>query len=345
MVPIAPDTLLQQRYRILNLLGEGKLGRIYLAIDCSRADAYCAIEEIVPFSQFSGAVAKAKESFKQEALLLARLQHLQLPRYWIAFEEENRLFLVRDYIAGTTYRQLLDDRRDLGTAFSEAEVRQFLLEVLPAIGYLHNKGVIHRDLSPEHIICRESDSLPVPIDLGVVKEFANQLQASPISRGAVGQPGYAPIEQLYSGEVHPNTDLYALAVIAIVLLTGKEPSALFAGDLMNWDWRQWTQIDDNFANVLGRMLSTNPTDRYQSAVEVSQALQSFSFTTSPAEPDELNPNRPSTIPTVAIGGKNSPEATNHLQAAITNLNAKSVWEKPQVFIPLGVLISLLAGVG
>ena len=155
MPPIVLDTLLQQRYRILNLLGEGEFGRTYLATDGARTDSagrdqtneYCAIEEFIPSEQFPVAVAKAKEFFKQQAALLYQLHHPQVPRFWAIFEEQNRLFLVRDYVDGKTYRHLLEERRDLGTTFSEAEVWQFLLQVLPAIGYIHSKGAIHRDIS------------------------------------------------------------------------------------------------------------------------------------------------------------------------------------------------------
>jgi serine/threonine protein kinase len=350
MLPIATDTLLQQRYRILNMLGEGRFGRTYLAVDRGRGDAYCAIEELAPFAQFSSAVAKAKEIFKKEATLLYQLQHSQVPRFWTTVEEQSRLLLIRDYIPGKTYRDLLEDRRNVGRTFNEAEVCQFLLEILPVIGYIHSKGTIHRDLSPEHIVCRDADNLPVPIDFGVVKEFANKLQVSPDSpRMAIGQPGYAPIEQLQHGQVYPNSDLYTLGVTAIVLLTGKEPSALFEGGKMNWAWRQWTEIDDGFVNVLNRMLSPQPTDRYQSAIEVEQDLQALSIAPIPIEDkfyddeDRFTPLSPVTA--VAAGAKSAFAAGNRVKTAISNLNVKSIWEKPQVFIPVGVMISLLAGAG
>jgi serine/threonine protein kinase len=346
MRPIAPDTLLQQRYRILNILGDGAFGRTYLATDRGRSDAYCAIEELTPSAQFPSTVAKSKELFKQEAAILYQLEHFQLPRFWTTFEEQNRLLLVRDYIPGKTYRQILDDRLNLETTFTEAEVWRFLLQILPAIGYAHSKGAIHRNLSPEHIVYRESDGLPVPIDFGVVKEFANKLQADPASQHvSVGQPGYSPVEQLKQGQVFPHSDLYALAVTAIVLLTGKEPSALFEGDRMNWDWRRWTQIDDGFANVLGKMLESNPDDRYQSAIEVEQALEPLKLSNSePANPS-LNPDLLSEPPTVVVGDKNTTSVGDRLQTAITNLNAKTIWEKPLVLIPVALSIALLAGIG
>jgi serine/threonine protein kinase len=349
MLPIAPETLLQQRYRILSMLGEGRFGRTYLAVDRGRGDAYCAIEELAPFAQFSGEGTKAKEIFKKEATLLYQLQHSQVPRFWTTFEEQSRLLLVRDYIPGKTYRDLLDDRRNVGRTFSESEVCQFLLELLPVIGYIHSKGTIHRDLAPEHIVCRDDDRLPVPIDFGVVTEFANKLQLSPDSpRMPIGQPGYAPIEQLKHGQVYPNSDLYTLAVTAIVLLTGKEPSALFEGDKMNWAWRKWTEIDSDFANVLSRMLSPQPTDRYQSAIEVERDLQSLRIAPIPMdekfqdEEDRFNPLSPSAV---AAGAKSAFSVAGRVQTALTNLNVRSIWERPQVFIPVGILLSLLAGVG
>ncbi|WP_310488241.1 protein kinase domain-containing protein [Chamaesiphon sp. VAR_69_metabat_338] len=352
MLPLAPDTLLQQRYRILNLLDDGGSGRIYLAtVDEAvplehreRGETECAIEEIVPSDRFPTVVAKAKELFDREVKLLERLQHSQLPRFWGTFTERDRLFLVRDYIAGSTYAQLLNERRDLNTAFSESEVWQFLTQILPAIGYLHSQGVVHRNLAPRNIICRDRDRLPVPISLGVVQEFADKLQADPSNQSrAIGQPDYAPPEQLQHGQVYPHSDLYALAVTAIVLLTGKEPSALFENHLPNWEWRKWTTINDDFANVLGRMLSLDPGDRYQSAVEVNRTLQSLDIPAIRPPQLEPTPQHPSTIPTVAVGAPSQPAAPEE-RSAITNLG-KSIWEQPRVFIPAGLLISLVAGLG
>ena len=357
MLPIAPDTLLQQRYRILNTIEEGDFRRTYLATDIARvnsagrnrAEEHCAIEEFIPSDQFPTVVANAKEFFKQEATLLYQLQHPQIPRFWAIFEERDRLFLVRDYVDGQTYGQILTERLESGKTFSEAEVWQFLLQALPAIGYIHSKGVIHRDLTPDSIMLRDRDRLTVLTNFGVVKEFAQRLHAHPTNQKdlVVGQPGYAPPEQLNHGQLNPHSDLYTLAVTAIVLLTGKSPSALFEGDRINWEWRKWTQISDGFAEVLRKMLNPVPTDRYQSAIEVDRALQALQIT-----PDRqfsaasaAKANRTVELPTIAVGNKPMPSVTNRVQSAITNLNVKSAWEKPQVFIPVGILIALLAGVG
>jgi serine/threonine protein kinase len=357
MLPIPPDTLLQQRYRILNMLGEGGFGRTYLATDRARTNAteradaeeFCEIQEFIPTSQIPGAITKAKEFFKQQAILLYQLQHPQVPRFWATFEEQGRLFLVLDYIEGKTYGQLLEERRDAGEVFSETEVWQLLLQVVPVLGYIHSKGVIHREISPENIICRSSDRLPVPSDFGAVREFADKLHANSDTSMGSGKPYYAPSEQFTSGKLSPSSDFYALAVTAIVLVTGKEPSALFTGDRMNWDWRKWTQISDGLADVLQRMLNADPNARYQAAIEIYRDLQDLVMPTSePAAPAAIPAPlgaRPSELPTVALGATPQPEAPKRPQTAITHLNAKSIWEKPQVFIPLGILISLLAGLG
>ena len=110
------------------MLGEGGFGRTYLATDRARANAaerteadeFCEIQEFIPTSQIPGAVTKAKEFFKQQAILLYQLQHPQVPRFWATFEEQGRLFLVLDYIEGKTYGQLLEDRRDDGGALRPA---------------------------------------------------------------------------------------------------------------------------------------------------------------------------------------------------------------------------------
>jgi serine/threonine protein kinase len=353
MLPIPPDTLLQQRYRILNMLGEGGFGRTYLATDRARANAaersdieeFCEIQEFIPTSQIPGAVAKAKEFFKQQAILLYQLQHSQVPRFWATFEEQGRLFLVLDYIEGKTYGQILEERRDAGGVFSETEVWQLLLQVVPVLGYIHSKGVIHREVSPENIISRSSDRLPALSDFGAVKEFADKLHANSNTSLHSGKPYYAPIEQFTSGKLYPSSDFYALAVTAIVLLTGKEPSALFTDDRLNGDWRKWTQIADGLADILQRMLNPDPNARYQAAIEIYRDLQALVMpTTEPAAAPAPPGARPSELPTVA-GAMPQLEESERPQTAITPVNAKSMWEKPQVFIPLGILISLLAGLG
>lgn len=100
--------------------------------------------------------------------MLHKLQHPQIPRFWEFFGDDKRLFLVQDYIEGKTYQSLLEERIAAGQTFSEGEIIELLRQLLPVLSYLHSLGIIHRDISPDNLICRASDKLPVLIDLGGV---------------------------------------------------------------------------------------------------------------------------------------------------------------------------------
>ncbi len=347
MQPIAVDTILQQRYRILKSIGAGAFGRTYLASDQSRFGEQCAVKELCMSTGSRSRLSKAREFFQQEAALLYQLQHPQIPRFWATFEERDRMFLVQDFVPGRTYEQLLRDRANHGQTFTEAEVWRFLLQVLPVLGYIHSQGVVHQDIAPDNIILRENDFLPVLIDFGVVKQLANRLQGEQNSSNTinVGKPGYAPVEQLGSGYAYPNSDLYALAVTAVVLLTGRPAVDLFEGEKINWSWRNWIPISDGLANVLGKMLSYQPLDRYQSSVEVFQALQSISIPTD--RPDQFKPINISKIHGTPAANslyeeEHIPTTIGQVYTALTKFDVKSTWEKPQVVIPLFLGVALLS---
>ncbi len=347
MQPIATDTILQQRYRLIKLIGEGGFGRTYLATDQSRFSEQCAIKELSLASPSPAHLHKAQEFFKQEAALLYQLQHLQIPRFWATFEERDRLFLVQDFIPGHTYETLLNERLAQKQTFTEAEVWRFLLQVLPVLGYLHGQGVIHQDISPDNIILRETDLLPVLIDFGVVKQFASRLQDDRTGLVAkVGKTGYAPVEQLSGGQAFPSSDLYSLAVTALVLLTGRPAQELLPDGRVNWSWRNWVNISDGLAEVLGKMLSYQPVDRYQSSVEVFQALQSLSIPM-----DRVVPSQPTSI--ADLQGVVMPTEIGHQQnraqtvakkvySVLSQFDVKSVWEEPRVYIPLAIVVAFVS---
>lgn len=270
---LAVGTLLQNRYRIVQLLGQGGFGRTYLTKDQGRFEEECVIKEFMPVGGGDRFSSKAAQLFQREAEILYQISHPQIPQFRATFEQDQRLFLVQDYIEGLTYRDILQQRP--GQAFSETEIRAFLGQLLPVLAHIHAKGIIHRDISPENIILRRSDQRPVLIDFGVVKEVVTRLQTDATTTQAttVGKAGYAPSEQLQSGRAYPSSDLYALAVTVLVLMTGKEPHELFDDTTLSWNWQPFTQVSDQLATVLNKALSYRPSDRYQSVSEMAQALQ------------------------------------------------------------------------
>lgn len=281
--PLATETVLQGRYRLLRLLAEGGFARTYLAEDQGRFGERCVVKEFCPSANDASVFEKAKALFQREAQTLYQLEHPQVPQFRAMFAEgldqTQRLFLVQDFVEGETYRTALRRRLQTQEHFSVQEVRQLLKQLLPVLSYIHSKGIIHRDITLENLMLRATDQTPVLIDFGVVKSVVTQLQQTNVmaTGTAVGKFGFAPIEQLQSGRAYPSSDLYSLAVCCLVLLTGLEPSQLFDDVAVIWHWKHHTSVSDGLANVLDKMLAHKPSDRYLTADEVFQALQSIPF--------------------------------------------------------------------
>jgi serine/threonine-protein kinase len=354
---------LQNRYRILNVLGQGGFGRTYLAEDQGRFNERCALKELIPAQGGAYALDKSKELFQREAQTLYQIQHPQIPQFRATFEEDQRLFLVQDYVEGQTYRTLLEQRQVQGLAFSEAEVLQLMRQLLPVLAHIHSKGIIHRDIAPDNIMLRQQDGKPVLIDFGVVKELATRFQSPNLTtqNTTVGKPGFAPSEQMQSGRAYPSSDLYSLAVTAVVLLTGREPQTLFDDTTLTWYWQRWVTVSPSFAQVLNKMLSYRPGDRFQSVAEVVQALQSpipATYTQPPYQPSPVQPPPVQTAPpptpdvshmaTMAVGRSPDPlpVTTSPNRAAPTIPAARnSVWDDPLAVVAIGLGLVVLTGVG
>ncbi|MBD2387530.1 bifunctional serine/threonine-protein kinase/formylglycine-generating enzyme family protein [Cylindrospermum sp. FACHB-282] len=280
------SNLLRNRYRVLRLLGEGGFSRTYAAEDADRLNAPCVIKQFFPQVQGTRQRNKAAEFFKEEAFRLYELgeNHTQIPRLLAYFEQAASLYLVQEFILGPTLLKEVQQQ-----AYSEAEIRQLLSDLLPVLEFIHQHNVIHRDIKPENIIRREADGKPVLIDFGGAKQVT---QTSLVRQATVIYTlGYAPTEQMAGFACHAS-DLYALGVTCIRLLTQDLPSQNGYGqindplyDAMNakWLWHERLQkkgitISNDLEIILDKLLKHFPSDRYQSATEV---INDLSFTTSP----------------------------------------------------------------
>ncbi len=278
---LATGKKLREKYIIKRVLGCGGFGRTYLAEDTGRFGEQVVIKELSPSLQGTQALQKAEELFQREAQILYKLQHPQIPKFWETFQYEQRLFLVQDFVDGQDYLSLIRQRPQ-GPYFTEEESLQFLRQLLPVLTYIHQEGVIHRDISPDNIIL-SSDGLPVLVDFGGVKEFSKsvamqigEVVALPTSNNeatSLVKTGYSPDEQL-RGRVAPHSDLYALAASVLCLMTGKErpTQALWNAQTGEWTWQEQLTVSPKLATALNRMLEYRPEMRFQSADEVSQFL-------------------------------------------------------------------------
>ncbi|MBW4477488.1 MAG: serine/threonine protein kinase [Tolypothrix brevis GSE-NOS-MK-07-07A] len=296
---ISSGTLIDNRYTIQKLLGQGGLGRTYLAFDTRRFNEPCVLKEFAPIGTGESGLEKCRDLFKREAKILHQLQHPQIPKFLACFEGDGRLFLVQEYVDGQTYSKLLQKLQKQGRNFDQDEIINWLQNLLLILEYIHEHNIIHRDISPDNVMLPDNKNLPVLIDFGVGKQIAGELnntinsdQATFVGKmSLVGKVGYAPREQISLGLCSPSSDLYALGVTAVVLLTGRDPSLLMDQYSLEWKWHLYTDVSDAFAEVLDKMLADTPKKRYQTAKEVLTDLQCL-------EPEELQGainNEPSAV--------------------------------------------------
>jgi serine/threonine protein kinase, bacterial len=343
---------LGDRYVIIRQLGQGGFGRTYLAEDINRFKEACVLKEFSPQVQTPYVVQKAEELFQREASVLYKLQHPQIPRFRellrLNIQGKESLFLVQDHVDGETYNSLLNSRQKRGLKFTEAEVRQLLQQLLPVLAYIHSLGVIHRDISPDNLMLRNSDQLPVLIDFGGVKQVAATVasqyyqtgaMASPTSGTLLGKIGFAPPEQMQTGVVSTHSDLYALAVTMLVLLTGKQPQELIDTYNLSWQWRREVVLSPEFAQIIDKMLSPVASDRYQTVNQLLQALNPQSANYPPTQAAKPVPTVPPTSATVAFSPPKTPVPEPLIIPTAPN---PGIWTGANVFI---MTVALLTSVG
>ncbi|NER39405.1 MAG: protein kinase [Oscillatoria sp. SIO1A7] len=287
--------LLLDRYRAKEPIGQGGMARTFLATDEGRLGANCVIKQFLPLPEIKGdlsAMAKATELFEQEARQLLQLgdRNPQIPILLAYFEQDKHLYLVQEFIAG---RNLWQELQQQG-AFSEKQIIELLVSLLPVLEFIHDAGVIHRDIKPMNILRRNPDRHTagqlVLIDFGISK----QLSATSLTQTGTraGTEGYAPMEQIRGGRAYPASDIYSLGVTCIELLTGATLDSLFDPIECRWLWREKLRtsgrsVGEVLARVLDTMLADSLRARYQSAREVLDDLR-LALTATP----EISPRKP-----------------------------------------------------
>ncbi|NEP12123.1 MAG: protein kinase [Symploca sp. SIO2C1] len=300
--------LLHKKYSVLKKLGQGGFGATFLAQDeILPGKPKCVIKQLQPAATEPSMLQMAKELFKREAQTLGKIgNHPQVPTLLNYFDEDRHFYLVQEYISGSTLQQEIKQSGPL----PEVGVKQFLSEILPLIQYIHGQKVIHRDIKPANIIRRDQDRKLVLIDFGAVKDrvdpnaAANTSDQTALTNFAIGTPGFAPPEQMALRPVYAS-DLYALGITCIYLLTGKSPKDLdynpSTGEMI---WRKYVDISDHFAEVLQKMLESAVRHRYQSSGEILRAL-------------DLEPYIDSLAQGLATKSNNPPKSNNPYSGDLT----------------------------
>jgi serine/threonine-protein kinase len=270
--------LLSNRYQVLRVLGSGGFGQTFLAEDTQMPSRrICVIKQLKAIADNPDVYKIVRDRFQREAATLEALgkDNGLVPELYASFCEDNEFYLVQEWIDGKDLSDIVHSEGCL----TEAKVKRILLDLLPTLGYIHEKGIIHRDIKPENIILRNRDRLPVLIDFGAVKATlatAMTAQGDVTCSVVIGTPTFMPSEQAI-GRVGFASDLYSLGLTAIFLLTGKLSSELDTdpqtGEL------SWQRYADNFSpafvGFLDKAIRLNFRDRYATANEMLATLRSL----------------------------------------------------------------------
>ena len=262
--PQAP--LLENRYQILGLLGQGGMGAVYLARDLRFQQRLVALKE----NHARGYASQAQ--FRQEAEVLARLRHTHLPRVTDSFvAPDGRQFLVMDYIEGLSLEEYVTRH---GPA-TEEQARAWMDQVLDALDYLHGQTppIIHRDVKPANIRITPAGEA-VLVDFGLTKLLTPGVLTASVVQKA-GSPGYAPIEQ-YAGGTDQRSDVYGVGAAFYFALTGQPPVEAplrAAGQTLPRPRQLHSSLSARMEVALTRSLAVNAGERFQSAGEMRAYLQ------------------------------------------------------------------------
>jgi serine/threonine protein kinase len=284
------DTL-NGRYRVEALLGIGGMGAVYRAFDILREEP-CAVKEFQlrnlpsreetnlhvdgdgtrPRGKKKGRVIsreQAAEQFLQEARLLVKLEHPNMPKVTDYFEVRDDYFLVMSLVEGRDLAGLMEERGD--QPFPEQQVKEWMAQVMDAVVYCHSRGVVHRDIKPANMILDRNGKTYL-VDFGIAKSF--QSSGSTPGTGAI-TPGYSPPEQYGKGQTDFRSDIYSLGATLYAMLTAREPMEATErkrGNEMPTSRQINSAVSSNLDEVIQHAMALHLNDRYKSVDEMRNAL-------------------------------------------------------------------------
>jgi len=213
--PLTSGTVLQNRYAIERLLGGGGMGMVYLAHDHRLANRPCAVKEMVDHFIDQQQRIEANDYFAREADTLAQLKHAAIPAITDRFDDQNRHYLVMEYVEG---RNLEEEIAARGGPLPEGLIIDIARQLCDVLAYLHGSTppVVYRDMKPSNVMLTPKGRV-VLVDFGIARLFKSARKGT-----MIGTLGFAPPEQ-YQGVVDPRSDIYSLGATLHYVLTGRDP--------------------------------------------------------------------------------------------------------------------------
>src|SRR5256885_1022884 len=270
---LAPDTILQSRYRVIQHLGKGGMGAVYEAIDL-RLGHTVALKQTLTNDEDQW------KQFEREARLLAWLNHPALPRVSDYFTEGHRAFFVMQFVEGGDLAEIIAQQPG---PLPRHAVVAWADQLLDALIYLHTheRQIIHRDIKPHNLKITKTGQI-ILLDFGLAKTQTSDLSGDLSSTSVFGYtPRYAPLEQIQDLGTSPQSDIYALGATLYHLLTGVKPPDALAraaarvnskSDPLRPANEVHRAVGSEIAAILCRAMALNAEDRYPTASEFRGAL-------------------------------------------------------------------------
>ncbi|MFN8607046.1 MAG: protein kinase [Vulcanimicrobiota bacterium] len=264
---LQPEQLLHGRYRIVRILKSGGMGSVYEAIDTKLADSPCAVKEIHEAALASRESGYVQSRFYEEMKALVALDHAAIPKVRDYLSEDDKVYIVMELVQGRSLQEEIDQRRELNQAAPVDYIALDMIRLLDTLTYLHTQQppVIHRDVKPANIL-RDSRSGQIKlVDFGLARTAGG-----PNTQTVVGTMGYCAPEQMM-GKAEPRSDVYAVGVTLMHLLTGVAPEM----ELFEARKPELPGVRAGLSEIIEKATQVKPTERYADAAEMSRALQQW----------------------------------------------------------------------
>ncbi len=252
--------VLRGRWQVVDYLGQGGMGTVYLARDLNLDNRNCVVKRLRDDFFRDEDKEKAQQFFLREAKVLSKLQHPNIVLVLDSFREDEEYYLVMEYVEGHNLQDMLKEREE---PFSEDQVLGWSKQICEVLHYLHahDPPVIYRDLKPSNVMIDTKDNVKL-VDFGIARLYQDDGDNTHV----VSQ-GYSPPEQ-YWGGADPRSDIYALGATMYFLLTGEEPLALTVCSPRDVD----EDISEAADLIVSRATQQDVYLRYQSALEMKDEL-------------------------------------------------------------------------
>jgi len=264
--------LLQDRYRILGMLGVGGMSTVYKAQDqrFSKVTRFCAVKQMLNTATDPQVRAMIKSNFEREANILASLSHPGIVQIYDFFSEGDRSYLVIEYVDGKDLEAVLAETEGF---LPEAQVVSWAIQVCEVLSYLHShppRPIVFRDIKPANIMLDNHGRIRL-LDFGIAKIFQSGQKGT-----MIGTEGYTPQEQ-YRGIAEPRVDIYALGATMHHLLSKQDPRLEPPFSFHERPIHKTNPtVSRELTDIINRALEYDPNDRYGSAEEMQRALMSLS---------------------------------------------------------------------